>query len=261
MSRHWTIRPKPLALVSPGRTPLTIPVREIGRGMFSVALRGSEGFMTETVFLITFRGVKEKDILVSLSDYSPHLPQIEKVGRLKAGKGTWNLYQSPFYTKRLSTSNRKIVRTMERCFDKLDKDKRFFLKPGKVMYPDMAHPLMKAIRDCAESGRVPYPILAAPRHDHQEDAPGGILLRHCPTQLRARPTGKPHSFGCVCHSGRRTTPANRQGGLCRGALARPVVVRGQGLEARAIELRGRTARTPDSPVDHTPQTAPNHRAK
>ncbi len=161
MSRHWTIRPKPLALVSPGRSPLVIPVKEIGRGMFSVALRGSEGFMTETVFLITFRGVKEKDILVSLSDYSPHLPQIEKVGRLKAGKGTWNLYQSPFYTQRLSTSNRKIVRTMERCFDKLDKDKRFFLKPGKVMYPDMAHPLMKAIRDCAESGRVPYPILAA----------------------------------------------------------------------------------------------------
>ena len=159
--RSWSIRPKPLALISPGRDPLVIPVREIGRGKFSVALRGTEGFMKATVFLITFSKSKEKEIFSRLAGQSPHLPLLTKVGKVKAGKHSWTLFQAPYYRQRLSASNRRIARVMQRCFDKLDVDDRFFKKPHKVLWPDMARPLMRAIRDCVADGQVPPSVLYA----------------------------------------------------------------------------------------------------
>ena len=160
MSAYWTIQSRPLALIPPGAG-VGIRVREIGRGKYSVALRGRRGFFQDVVFLVSWRAAREKGIMAALSDLSPHIPSVVRVGKLRAGRATFILYRAPFYSQRLSRKNRRIARALQDCARKLDKDKRFYQKPGKVLWPYAAPALMAAIRTCAAQGRVPLSVLHA----------------------------------------------------------------------------------------------------
>lgn len=171
-NRRWSLqtgvpRKNSIRLVSPGPCPLTIPVTEVGRGRFAVCLRATSGIMKNTVFLVTFGKAKEKDVLAKLASRTPgvprnpHLPALTKIGRLVEGGMKFSLYQSPYYRSGLNRANRRIRSVLQDCISKMNQDDRFYKEPGKVLWPYASRPLMEAIRECAETGRLPASLLHA----------------------------------------------------------------------------------------------------
>ena len=171
-NRLWSLqtgvpRKESIRLISPGRRPLTIPVAECGRGRFAVCLRPTSGIMKSTVFLVTFRDAKEKDVLAKLVarergvPRNIHLPELTKIGRLVEGGMKFSLYQSPYYRTGLNRANRRIRSVLQDCISKLNEDERFYKEPGTVLWPYAARPLMEEIRECAEEGKIPPSVLHA----------------------------------------------------------------------------------------------------
>lgn len=100
-----------------------IPVKQIGKGQFSVAYLSEEP--RPRVFLFTSGDVADKEILMFAHDRlpnNPHLPAVEQYGDTRDGKTVWTmpLYKAPLKKADNETAWKQYL-ALKRCWDALYK--------------------------------------------------------------------------------------------------------------------------------------------
>jgi hypothetical protein len=135
-----------------------VPVRQIGKGLFSKAYLTKSG--TPYVYLITKEGAKGADYakrmlsdLTEDEEFSPYLPRVTAVGCLPTDECVYRmpLYNAPLKKNKDAPLAWEQYRMLESCLEEAKNQVFWSAFPRGINMTYLGHALMDAVVVCAEN--------------------------------------------------------------------------------------------------------------